>query len=148
MTKENDNRKQEITSSPSISEIMGLDTRDYTELIPGGREYFNAAVKSYSQQLFSEAKNIEQIEHAGDGPPEITAAHVEEAKWVLVRRQRRQVRSSRWLFVLRVGQVLSSAAIGIGASNFSQTWGSVLCVVGVFLVSMFLLIERELTREL
>lgn len=127
---------------------LGLPETDYSQLVPGGREYFVKSIREYTEQLFNEAKNIEDIEHAGSGPPEITAAHVEEAKWVLIRRRRRQARSTRWTVILRIGMVLMSAAVGIGASNFTKSWGAVLCVVCVFIGSMLLVVEREITREL
>lgn len=133
------------TESP---DTLGLLREDYEKLVPGAREHFTASVQVYVRQLFNEALNIEGIEHAGSGPPEITAAHVEEAKWILIRRQRRHARSSRWIAILRIGQGLTSAAIGIGASNFKESWGALMCIGGVFVGSMLLIVEREVTREL
>jgi hypothetical protein len=129
------------------ADLLGLKVEDYAPLVPGGREYFAAAVREYADSLLSQARNIEDSEHTGSGPPEITAAHVEEAKWVLIRRQRRRAQESGWVSVLRVVQVLMAALTGIGASNFSQQWGAALCVVGVLVGSISLVVERELGRE-
>jgi len=138
--------KQHIDGS-SIDQF-GLSATDYAQLVPGGRDHFLANVQDHAQQLFNEARNIEEMEHTGPGQPEITAAHVEEAKWVLVRRQRRRARGTRLIFPLRAGQAVTTALVGIGASNFDQTWGALLCIGAVFLGSMLLLVEREFTREL
>ena len=48
---------------------------------------------------------------------------------------------------VRVVQVLMAAVTGIGASNFSQQWGALLCVGGVLLGSISLVVERELDRD-
>jgi len=132
---------------PENTEFHGLDVSDVEEFVPGAKSYFRETVANYTQQLFNEAKGIEQLEHTGSGPTEITAAHVEEAKWVLLRRSRRQARNSRWVAAIRVGQVISSAAVGIGASNFSYNWGAITCIVSVLFGSLLLLVEREISRE-
>jgi hypothetical protein len=120
----------------------------YSGLTDGAKSYFNRAVKEHADKLFSEASNIEKMEHAGTGAPEITAGHVEEAKWVLIRRLRKTARHSKWAVMLRIGQTLMAAAVGVGASNFVQTWGAVLCLLGVFIGSVLLVLEREVTREI
>ena len=117
------------------------------ELVPGGKAYFEQAVQQYATMLLAEAKNIEDMEHTGSGPAEITAAHVEEAKWVLVRRQRRKVAQGRWVVALRAGQLVASTVMGIGASNLSQTWGALSTVGGVLMASLLFVIEREMSRD-
>lgn len=82
------------------------------------------------------------------GDAEITAAHVEEAKWVIIRRLRRATSSSKWLVVLRIGQTLAAGASGVGASNISQTWGAVMCVAGISLGALMVIIEREISRDI
>jgi hypothetical protein len=115
---------------------------------PGAGSYFEKTVAEYGDKLASESRSIERMEHAGGGPAEITAAHVEEAKWVLVRRLRRGARQSNLLVVVRIAQTLTAVAVGIGAANFAQAWGGVMCVVGVLIGSLSVVIEREMTREL
>lgn len=114
---------------------------------PGAQDYFVASVTSYADRLAAESRSIERMEHTGDGPAEITAAHVEEAKWVLVRRMRRKVASSRWVVVLRLGQAATAALVGIGTSNLTQSWGAILSIVAILLGSIALIAEREMSRE-
>jgi len=125
-----------------------LATEFYSGLTDGARQYFDCSVKEYADKLLNEATNIEKMEHAGTGDPEITAAHVEEAKWVIIRRLRRTNSSSKWVVALRISQTLAAGATGVGASNFSQTWGAVMCVAGIFLGSLMLIIEREVSRDI
>jgi hypothetical protein len=143
-----DPKRSASDETPEASDsFYGLDGGDISKLVPGAKSHFKGAIASYSQQLFNEAKGIEQLEHTGSGPTEINAAHVEEAKWVLLRRARRQAKHSGWVGTLRVGQVVSSAALGIGASNFSHDWGAITCIIAVLFGSLLLLVERELSRE-
>jgi hypothetical protein len=145
----NDEKPDSRLKPPSAADTnLVIDSCDSQHLVPGARIYFADAVRNYAEQLFTEAKGIEKLEHTGDGPPEITAAYVEEAKWVLLRRLRRRSKSTCWLALLRTGQFLSSAGMGIGASNFAVTWGSVMCLVSVLLGSMFLFVEREIGRDI
>ena len=135
-------------SPNAASSELRLGAYFYTDLTDGAKQYFNCTVKEYADKLLSESSNIEKMEHAGTGDAEITAGHVEEAKWVLIRRLRRTTGQSKWAVVARIGQTLMVAAVGVGASNFGQTWGSVLCLVGVFIGSILLVVEREVTREI
>ncbi len=134
-------------ASDSQDVKIKFQSADSTALLPGGRAYFIKTLKEYAEMLLSESKSIETLEHTGSGPPEITAGHVEEAKWVLIRRHRRRLRSSKLATTARIGQFFASMTIGIGASNFSQQWGALLCLAGVILGSMLLFLEREIGRE-
>lgn len=136
--------QDETEKSP---EHLGIEARDWGNLVPGARSYFESAVREYAEALLSEAKGIEEMEHIGPGPPEITAGHVEEGKWVLARRRRARSAVTGWVVVARIVQALMSGAIGIGASNFTRTWGAAMCVAGVLLGAVMLLVERELRRE-
>jgi hypothetical protein len=120
----------------------------YESLTDGARRYFYCSVKEYADKLLNEATNIEKMERAGTGDPEITAAHVEEAKWVIIRRLRRSSSKLKWVVALRLGQTLGACAIGVGASNFSQTWGAVMCVISIFFGSLMLIFEREISRDI
>jgi len=139
----NDNKRSEMDNKNNM-----LPPDFYAGLTEGARRYFDCSVKEYADKLINEATNIEKMEHAGTGDPEITAAHVEEAKWVIIRRLRRSSSKSKWVMTLRLSQTLAAGAIGVGASNFSQTWGAVMCVASIFLGSLMLLIERELSRDI
>lgn len=139
---------EEAENPPITGEPLTLEFVFYSDLTVGAKRYFNCAVHEYAEKLTSESRNIEQMEHTGDGAPEITAAHVEEAKWVLIRRLRRSTTKGKWPVVCRIGQTLAATVIGIGASNFSKTWGSVICLLGVVLGSLLLVIEREISRDL
>lgn len=129
------------------TEIL-IDSSYLTNLTEGAIDYYSSAVKEYAERLKREAQSIENMEHTGQGPPEITAAHVEEAKWISLRRMRLNTSSTKWNIFLRFGQLGSSIFVGIGASSFDETWGALLCVGGVLFGSLFLIVERELTREI
>ena len=128
-------------------ELLGLGAKDYKLLVPGAREYFAAAVNEYAERLLSQAKSIEESEHIGPGPAEITAAHVAEAKWVLIRRQRRQAQRRGWITFVRVIQTSMATLTGVGASYFSQRWGVILLLCSMFIGLISLVAERELDRE-
>lgn len=138
---------EQSESLPAIvGEVNGSATV-YKILTPNAQAYFDKCVREYEDRLLSESTNIEAMEHTGSGPPEVTAAHIEEAKWVLIRRLRRRTGSSKRVAALRIGQILMSAVVGIGSSNFNTTWGALMCVVGILLFSMLLMIEREVVRD-
>jgi hypothetical protein len=136
------------TNAQDQADALGLKPEDYSLLVPGGRTYFTNAVKQYADSLLSQAVAIEENEHTGSGPAEITAAHVEEAKWVLIRRQRRHAQRRGWVAFVRVVQALMAAGTGIGASSLSEPWGVFLCIAGVLFGSVALIVERELDRDL
>ena len=117
------------------------------KLVPGASVYFDAAVREYAEMLFAEARNIEDLDHTGSGPAEITAAHVEEAKWLLARRHRRRARHSGKLALLKIGQLAVSVFIGVGASNIKESWGAVMMTVAVVVGALLFIAERELTRD-
>ena len=138
---------EQSESLPVVVEKVRDSAIDYSALTPGARAYFDKSVREYADRLLSESTNIEGMEHTGSGPPEVTAAHVEEAKWVLIRRLRSRARSSKRVAFLRIAQVLMSTVVGIGASNINDTWGVLLCLCGVVFFSMFLVLEREIVRD-
>jgi hypothetical protein len=72
----------------------------------------------------------------GSGPPEITAAHIDEAWWV----NRRRIRRSKhpfWGAVVRVAQAFGIAGFGIGVTSLkSKSWGPWVfagCTVATFI---------------
>jgi hypothetical protein len=87
------------------------------------------------------------MDHTGQGPAEITAAHVEEAKWVLVRRLRRKAVSTARVAVLRVTQLVLTLLVGVGASNVKELWGALMSLLAVVGAAIVWVVEREYTRE-
>jgi hypothetical protein len=114
---------------------------------PTAKEVFKRAVTEYAERLKLEAQNIEHMEHTGNGPPEITGAHVEEAKYVSIRRMRLRALSKRKTIPLRLGQIAMTAAAGVGASNISDLWGSGLCVGGIVVGLVLFVVENNINRE-
>jgi hypothetical protein len=60
-------------------------------LTSNSKTHLEARIEQFTTQVITEAKAIEQREHVGKGPPEVTAAHIDEAWWVL----RRRIRGAR-----------------------------------------------------
>jgi hypothetical protein len=126
---------------------VAVSETDFELLVPGGQDFFQRAVSDYGESLFAEAKSIEGMEHTGSGPPEITAAHVDEARWVLARRRRIHATHSKWAAFTRIAQLLATTTLGVGASNLKDTWGAVLSLVSVLIAALLFILERELTRD-
>lgn len=127
--------------------IQALLDDDAAHLTPNASEHLAAAVQEYAEKLFREAAGIESLEHTGDGGPEITAAHVEEASWVLIRRLRRRLRHGGWIAFLRFLQALSVAFVGYGLSDLSTGLGAGSFGGGVIVGALALVIEQNLARE-
>ena len=117
-------------------------------LSQAAQESFQRFVIEYANRLRHETENLEKSEHIGDGPPEITGAHVEDAKVITLRRMRKSSSSTIWNAIVRLVQFMAIALIGVGASNFTELWGSVICVVGILLGAIFIVIEIWKHREL
>jgi hypothetical protein len=79
-------------------------------LSPASRGHLRARVEQFTMQVLREGKATEESEHVGKGPPEVTAAHIDEAWWVM----RRRVRRSRYPVlevIVRVLQVPGASGI-------------------------------------
>jgi hypothetical protein len=97
-------------------------------------------------QVLREGKATEESEHVGKGPPEVTAAHIDEAWWVM----RRRVRRSRYPVlevIVWVLQVPGASGIGVGATAVQQTWGAVVFVAGSLVKLVGFLVEVHLSRK-
>lgn len=114
---------------------------------PSASEYYFQAITEYAERLKSESLNIEKMEHVGEGLPEITTAHIEEAKWVLIRRLRRRASLSKKILVPRFFQYAATLLLGLGASNYSQLWGSLLTLVSLTVGFIAFAVETENSRE-
>lgn len=119
----------------------------YTGFTENARASFNFAVQEYAHKLRSESTGIEKMEHTGDGSAEITGAHVEEAKWVLIRRSRRYVAHSKWIEFIRIAQALVSFIVGVGVSDLSKTGWQIGCFVGVLFYAGLKITEYALSHE-
>jgi hypothetical protein len=90
----------------------------------------------FTQQVLGESRSIERTEHVGSGPPEITAAHIDEAWWVCRRRIRRSKHPILGAIV-RVAQTFAIAGFGVGIGHLKTTWWGAWvfagCTVATFL---------------
>lgn len=94
----------------------------------------------FALQVLRESRSIEHTEHVGSGPPEITAAHIDEAWWVCRRRIRR-LKHPILGVIARFVQAFGIAGLGVGVSHLkSDWWGAWLfagCTVATFLAFLF-----------
>jgi hypothetical protein len=100
----------------------------------------------FCAQVLREARSIERAEHVGTGPPEITAAHIDEAWWVS-RRRIRHAKHPVWNAIARLVEVCGVAGLGIGASNLKATWGPTLFVLSTVATIAAFLAEGFLARN-
>ncbi len=113
-------------------------------LTDNARDHLGKALDEYKEKLLREAKAIEQLEHTGHGPAEITAAHVEEARWVTIRRMRRSVKSGWLVSLSRIIQYIAAILAGIGGSNLAETWGVIMAMAAVAIGCGFFMVERQM----
>lgn len=109
-------------SSSTIVPLKFDDSSALDHLTTSSRSHLCKLMESFAAQVVKEAKAIEQNDHAGKGPPEVTAAHIEEAWWVTRRRVRR-ARNTTLLVSLRAFETLGAAGIGVGMTNYHANWG-------------------------
>jgi hypothetical protein len=104
-------------------------------------------LSDFSGQVLREARLIEKAEHVGSGPPEITAAHIDEAWWV----SRRRIRRSKHPILnalARLTEVCGVAGFGIGASNLTaKSWGPTLFIISAIATIVAFLGEGYLARN-
>ena len=117
---------------PSLA-IQYSDSHELDHLTAHSKTFLTTRLGEFSLQVLREARSIENTEHVGSGPPEITAAHIDEAWWV----SRRRIRRSKhpiWCAIVRVLQTLGVAGFGIGLSNLKAEWWGpwvfAICAVG------------------
>lgn len=139
------NSHQDEIADSEAKITLGADF--YQLMTPGAASYLQRTVKDYAEKLIRESQSLAKMDSIGDERPEITTAHVEESKWIISRRMKKQAPVSPWLPVLRVGQFAMTALVGVGASLWvHHAWGAVLCVLSILIGSMLLLIEREMSK--
>ena len=120
--------------------LDGAESLDH--LTASSKTHLEGRIQQFTVQVVAEAKAIEQREHAGKGPPEVTAAHIDEAWWVL-RRRIRGAKHPILVVLARTIQAFGAAGVGVGATSFQAKWGQVVfmicCVAtfGAFLLEMY-----------
>jgi hypothetical protein len=130
---------------PSLA-IQFDDEHELDHLTPPSKTHLTRRLGEFGLQVLREARSIEHTEHVGSGPPEITAAHIDEAWWV----SRRRIRRSKHPIlgaVARVAQAFGIVGFGVGVSNLkAESWGPWVfagCTVATF---MAFLLEVYLQR--
>src|SRR5258708_31834581 len=97
-------------TKPSLA-IQFNDDNELNHLTAHSVTHLTRRLGEFSLQVLREARSIEHTEHVGSGPPEITAAHIDEAWWV----SRRRIRRSKHPIlgaVARVTQAFGIAGFG------------------------------------
>jgi hypothetical protein len=126
-------------------EIALQDDHGLNNLTDASKVHLRNRLGDFAAQVLRESRSIERAEHVGSGPPEITAAHIDEAWWV----SRRRIRHSRHPILsvcTRFVQAAGLAGFGIGATSLKQAWGPEVFVVSALAVVAGILIEAYLAR--
>jgi hypothetical protein len=119
--------------SESLSlQLTGIEGA--ASLTKHSQEHLTGRIQDFTVQVITEARAIEKREHVGKGPPEVTAAHIDEAWWV-IRRRIRRARHPVMTISARALQTFGAAGIGVGATVFLGSgsadflnWGPLLFV--------------------
>ena len=133
-------------SAPARLEIDLDDSGALDYLTTPSIFHMRTSLKDFVNRVLREARSIEKAEHVGTGPPEITAAHIDEAWWV-TRRRIRRTRHPILRVIARVVQLFGVAGFGIGATHLQTTWGPGLFVVSAGAIIMAFLTEAYLARS-
>jgi hypothetical protein len=115
-------------------------------LTESSKNHLKARLQEFATQVVNEAHAIEKSEHVGQGAPEVTAAHIDEAWWVTRRRVRKSRHPARAIFA-RLCEILGSAGFGVAASSLSQWWGPSLLVASTVAILSGFLIETYNSRD-
>lgn len=137
-----------MTPPKKSGTTVELSEELYEHLSDNARKELDSAVAEYAAKVVSEARNIENMEHVGDPPPEITGAHIQEAKWVSLRRLRVHAQALRGGIVLRSFQLIATLVLGLGLANYSEWWGPLTVIAGVLIASISLIIEIGRSKTL
>ena|ERR1700676_1056879 len=130
---------------PSLA-IQFNDGHELDHLTAHSVTFLTTCLGEFSLQVLREARSIERTEHVGSGPPEIIAAHIEEAWWVSRRRIRRSKHPTGGV-VVRVAQAFGIVGFGVGASNLKSEWWGPWVFVGCAVATCIaFLIEVHLQR--
>jgi len=105
----------------------------------------NKAVSEYARKLISEAESEERLQLNATKTVEITAQIVDSAKWQIVSKMRRRARHYKLLLVLQMVMGVLMIPIGIGASNFDESWGQWLCILCGLAYVMILVVHSVIS---
>jgi hypothetical protein len=134
------------SSGPTCSIEVALEGTDALDhLTIPSRTHLTSRIGEFAIQVLREARAIEKSEHVGKGSPEITAAHIDEAWWVV----RRRVRHSRHpvaLIVTRIFQTVGSICAGLGMTYVQHPWGATTFVAAALVTLGSFLAEQLLAR--
>lgn len=135
----------EPTRSAFLSSLLKART---SELTPNAQDYLGKATEEYVEKVYAAASNIEELHRSGEGSPEITAAHVEEAKFVVNRRLRHARKHGKGILVLRLLQVICTGFIGAGVTSYNADFGKYAFGAGVIIGALALLGEQALSQDI
>jgi hypothetical protein len=127
-------------------EIEIQDVHGLANLTAASKIQFRKRVSEFACQVLRESRSLEQADHAGSGPPEITAAHIDEG-WFLTKRRFRRPRHPIMGIVTRFVQAGGIAGFGIGATSLKQSWGPAVFVLSALATILGILIEAYLSRS-
>lgn len=123
--------------------LEGSDALD--NLTAPSRNHLTSRIAEFAVQVLREARAIEKSEHVGKGSPEITAAHIDEAWWV-VRRRIRHSRHPVALTATRILQTVGSICVGLGITYVQHPWGATTFVAAALFTLGSFLAEQLLAR--
>lgn len=135
--------------SVKLDGVEGLD-----HLTMNSRAHLEGRIRDFTVQVIAEAKAVEQREHAGKGPPEVTAAHIDEAWWV-IRRRIRHARHPVLQGLARCLETIGTAGIGVGATvflssgatDFQKKWSPLVFIASCLVTMVAFLLEVYTSRR-
>lgn len=131
-------------TDPLSLQLNGSD--GLAHLTANSKSHLEGRVLDFAIQVIAEARAIEQREHAGKGLPEVTAAHIDEAFWV-VRRRIRRAKHPYLTVVARACEVAGAAGIGVGATLFQAKWGPLIFISSCIVTLAGFVLESFTLRD-
>ena len=135
-----------MKDSKEIKATVCLPNEVSAKFIGESKTVLNEVVSEYARRLVSEAESEERLQIGATKTVEITAQIVESAKWQLIHKMRRKAKHAGWLLTFQILMGLLTIPIGIGASNFGERWGLILCLVCAFAYLSILIIHLVLSN--
>jgi hypothetical protein len=139
-------KTQGASAEKSSLTIQFSDDKELVHLTNPSLIHLQTRLGEFTVQVLRESRSIEHTEHVGSGPPEITAAHIDEAWWVC----RRRIRHSKHPIlgvIVRVAQAFGIAGFGVGIAYLKTTWWGAWLFAGCTLATFLaFLLEVHLQR--